>query len=596
MQSLFDIIDAVPEESGWRPTVPPSLAGVSELALDTETTGLDWRRGDRPIGLSGCLPDGSTFYLPWGHVGGNLSEDAVREWARNELRGKRLNFLNAPFDVHQFRVWGVDLEAMGCSVHDVGHSAALLDDLRIKFNLEDLGQAYLGTGKLEGLDKTRMRAYHASKVDGYARQDARLVRDLALKMQPLLVAEELERVSKLEDDLIFPVCEMEKNLIHLDMELLAQFERESRVEYEGLVMDFYRETGLRFNPSASAHWEQLFKKCGIPPPRDAGTDPKKKKKAGITFADEQVQGFQHPWVQKARYLRKLKNLRVKFFVAYQNAVLPDGRLPFHLHQLRSDEGGTVSGRFSATNENIQQVAAVKKQIKKMGHDRYLVRALYVPPKGEWLAAEDAKQIEYRLFAHYSGAPKVLAAYAADPETDFHDFVMSMVQRVRPDITRERTKDTNFAKIYGAGRGKIALMLNLPRTESDRFVTAYDKEFPEAETTLKKAAKIAAERGYVRTYIGRRMRFKDKKRLHKALNGVIQGTAADVMKQKIVELHRERKYTNYTMRLTVHDESVGSIPDPECLKRVSEVLGVQSFPFKVPILWDAKVGRNWKECK
>jgi DNA polymerase-1 len=140
------------------------------------------------------------------------------------------------------------------------------------------------------------------------------------------------------------------------------------------------------------------------------------------------------------------------------------------------------------------------------------------------------------------------------------------------------------------------MLGLPQAESDAFVDAYDRSFPEMKNLLQTAARLAEQRGYVKTYLGRRARFKDHKRMHKALNRVIQGTAADVMKTKIVELHNERKATGFLMRFTVHDEVDGDAQDEGSTARVETVLNRQSYEFKVPILWETGDGPNWAAAK
>jgi DNA polymerase-1 len=226
---------------------------------------------------------------------------------------------------------------------------------------------------------------------------------------------------------------------------------------------------------------------------------------------------------------------------------------------------------------------------------YVVRELYVAGSG-LLLKSDAMQIEYRLFAHYARPPGVMAAYRADPYTDFHNAVMEMVRRVHATITRERTKDLNFAKIYGAGLSKIAVMLGLEENVVRPFVRAYDRTFPEAERLLKRCMRVAEDRGYVKTLLGRRARFPHRIRLHKALNAVIQGSAADINKQKIVELYRTRKQTGLKLRLTIHDEAVGDVPNVEAARAVAQVLNAQSFTTEVPILWETKVGPNWANGK
>jgi DNA polymerase-1 len=596
---LFFVGELQDNRGNWTAPIDlPSLDGISELPFDTETNGLKWRDGDRPIGLSFMLPNGKTFYLPWGHRGGgNLDEEAIRRWAQRELRDKLLVGANIKFDVHMMRAWGVDLEDQGCRVTDIQHYAALLDDHRRKFSLDVLAKEFLGEEKVgKELDAKRMADYHAGTVAQRAEADVRQTWLIRQAMWPLLDAQELQKVRQLEDDVIFPTCEMERNAAPLDRPLLKAWVRKSLDEYNALLMDISKEVGFQVNPDKNADWQRLFEKLKIPIIHftEAGRP---------SFTEEVLKVIDNPIVQKVRRAGKIASLKSKFLDAYDAAATEDNLLQFSLHQLRSDEHGTVRGRYSSSDKNIQQVMNPENQIKAFGSDDYLIRRLFIPgpqlpgydTPAMFLSA-DAMQIEYRVMAHFAGAQKILAAYADDPYTDFHELVLGLVKPYKPDMTRKAAKNLNFAKIYGAGRDRIAASLGISRAESDKFVDTYDRLFPEVGALLKKAAALAEQRGYVKTISGRRARFTEKRFMHGALNAVIQGTAADVNKKKIVELHRERFWTGLKMRMTVHDEVCGDIPDHDAAVRVREILNQQSYPeLRVPILWDVKMGPNWADC-
>jgi DNA polymerase I-like protein with 3'-5' exonuclease and polymerase domains len=593
---LFTGVSGPDPVDAWRPTEPPSLEGITDLELDTETTGLRHWAGDRPIGISCRRPDGSTFYLPWGHAGGNLDEETVKRWAQRELRGKRLTGANIGFDVHMLHAWGVDLEAQDCQVSDVQHYAALLDDNRRKFSLDTLAQDFLGKGKTgQDLDKDRMAAYHASVVAPYAEMDVTLTGELKTAMWPLLDQQELQRVRQLEDEVIYPVCEMERNAAPIDRELLKRWVAESETIYNECLWQIARETGFQMNPEKNGDWVKLFEHCGLSITHL--TD-----KGAPSFTDDVLKSTPHPLVQLARKAGKISSLRSKFLCAYDEVVGDDGLLRFSLHQLRSDEYGTVRGRFSMSNKNLQQVFSSEKQREAFGHSEkdtahddeiFLVRKLFVAGSGLYFSA-DAAQIEYRLAAHFSASPKVLAAYVENPDIDYHNLVMELIRPSKPDITRKLSKALNFALVYGAGKDKVAATLGLPRSESDKFVALYDTLFPESKALLRTASHLAETRGYVKTITGRRARFPDKAFTHKALNAVIQGSAADLMKVKLVELHLARKSTGFTMRMTIHDSVNGDVPDQECAEKVNAILNRQTSALKVPITWSAKTGRNWAE--
>jgi len=580
--------------TSWRPPEPPSLDGINELDLDTETNGLHWWNGHRPIGMSLALPKG-TVYLPWGHRGGNLDEDMVKRWARQELRGKRLRGFNLKFDVHMLREWGVDLEAQGCTLNDLSLSAALLDDHRMKFKLEDIAQEFLGIGKLKDVDVEHLAELHASEVAPYAERDVELTARLSAKMRPLLEQQELTRVQALEDATIFAVCEMERNAAPIDVSLLNRWVRESAADVLRIVQEIDKITGVRVDPQKTASFEEVFLERGLE--LSARTEG-----GAWSFDDEVMSGYDDPIIKKLQYARRLSSLRAKYLMAYHRA-LHNGQLRYNLHQLRGDfeeSAGTITGRFSASDKNIQQVMAVEKQIERFG-GAYIIRELFLPDGGLFLSA-DAAQIEYRLFADKAASPKLLAAYKQDPRTSFHKVVWEMVKPFKADIQYKAVKNLNFASLYGAGIRKIAHMLHVPEDEAKTFVRAYDGAFPEVKRLLTLAARRAEERGWVKTLSGRRIRFvrscecracaRMGPRFHKALNGVIQGSAADVMKTKLVELHAERKYTGLKMRFTVHDEVCGDVPDHAAAGRVHEVLNRQSYELKVPILWETAVGPNW----
>jgi DNA polymerase-1 len=604
--SLFDAIEQERRSMiDWRPETPPCLDGITDIELDCETTGLRWWDGDLPVGIALGLPNGKTYYLPYAHRGGgNLDEAVVKRWANRELRNKRITNLNTRFDIHQLFGWGIDLEEQGCEVSDVGHYAALLDDHRRSFSLESISRDYLGEGKEDIEDPSKISEMHAFEVEQYARRDVELIYKLKKVMWPLLDEQELQQVRQLEDELIFAVCEMERNAAPIDMELLENWEFQSRRELSDLHLQIFHLTGMQIAPGKRTHMAKLFHELHL--------EPGYTEEGNISFDADVLKKYKdHPVIQLVIEARNLENLRNKYITSYYDDIEGDGLLRYALHQLRTDEGGTISGRFSSSKllrgnkkqkskgKNIQQVFAVEKQKERFG-DKFIVRQLFVPEQGKWLIAADAAQIEYRIFASMTGSKKILKRYKDDPTVSYHKMIWELVKPYKADIQYKPVKNLNFAKIYGAGRNKVADMLELPRHESDKFVNLYDKMFPEAAALLNQAAHIAKKRGYIKTILGRRARFPEGKRLHKALNSAIQGGAADIMKLKLIELAKERKKLGLTMRMTVHDEFVGDVPDIETAYKVSEILNFQSEAFasklKVPILWDLAIGRNWMECE
>lgn len=642
--NLWDTI--VNSTSTWVPQAPPDLSQYHHIELDTETTGLKWFEKDRPIGIAIYYGD-KTQYLPWGHNGGNLDESVVKGWAQRELRGKRITNLNTRFDIHMLREWGIDLEAQGCEVSDVGHYAALLDDHRKSFSLDNIAKDYLGVGKIEGLDKTRMASYHAGDVAAYAENDVKLVHQLKDKMWPLLDEQDLQQVRELEDKVIYVVCEMEKNGSPIDLELLEKWISQSQKQYESYIWELSREVGFQVNPDSPQDQKRIFEKLKIPLEFTTAGRP--------SFTDAILKRIEHPTIKLMRKAGKLSSLRSKFLTNTKKNLDSHGILRYALHQLRAtrDETsenpvGTVTGRFSSSEItpsfgiNIQQRSKPSKQRVSFGfnekdssHDDeiFLIRKLHIPQKGMWLSS-DMRQVEYRLFASYANNPSVVDAYKENPLLSFHEFMHEKLRAFKEEITYGRTKDCNFAKVYGAGLGKLALMMgfitsaeferlrkekakyNHPKyREAIEIEQLYNQVLPEVKGLLKEASHLAmpkcnehcnlsdelhqrlSHRGYVKTLMGRRSRFPEGHRIHKALNSVIQGGGGDVLKQKCVELHENRKETGFLLRFCVHDEIDGDVPNKEAAQKVANILNSQSFPqIRIPLLWETGIGPNWAECE
>lgn len=580
----------------------PSLAGVRDVAVDFETTGLRWWAGDRPCGVAVAWKDPwsgalRSAYLPTGHQGGgNLPEDRVRAWMRAELRGVTVYNLNTKFDAHMARAWGAPWEGVVAGLGDVGHRAALLDDHRQRFSLDAIAHDLLGEGKVQGVDVTRgAHVLPAGVVAPYARRDAELVLRILERQVPDLAAQGLEDVVALEDSVIPVTVEMERNAFPIDVEKLHTWCRQSERDATLLALQVTAEAGFAVNPDSPGDMARLFKARGLETPeRTAGGSP--------SFADHVVfAAAEHdPLIAKVRALGQLTSLRSKFLVGYHKALSADGLMRYSLNQLRGERGGTVTGRFSASKAdrehgegvNVQQAFAVESQVEQFG-DRYVIRELFISARGSLLMAADAKQIQLRIFAHYAASKRLLDAYAADPETDFHQAVSDMLGG---RYIRKRVKVVNFSNIFGAGLAKTAAQLGISESEARAFLAEYNAAFPEAKALLRKAADVAGRQGYVRSKMRRRARFPDGQFLHAALNRVIQMDEADYVKLKLRELYDARQETGLVMRAMAHDEVVGDVPDAEAARRVGEILDRQSVPFRVPILWSVGTGANWREAK
>lgn len=625
-----------PREGAWKLEPPPSLDGIDTIVLNFATTGLNWWNEDRPVGVTVGTLDGKLLrFLPFGFRGDrNLSEDAVRNYLRTEVRGKKIVNSKMKFDIHHAREWGVDFESQGCTFGDVQLDAALLDDHRKRFSLDILAKDYLGGEEVGRVDESMHADYAAVDVADRELYTAALVGRLRAVFDPLIEKEELGAVRALEDAVIPVVVEMEKNGSPLDEELMHAMHAECQREYGRLMLEVSREAGFAYDGTNSAK-ARLFEKCGLPP-----TD---------SYKEAVMEQIDHPLIQKAFRASQFASLDSKTFAAYPKAIR-NGVLYYDINQVAGEDGGTRSGRFSIGL--VQQVPnhgnhhavfgfpvdlldALEQEAHMKacsGKCRLFPRRLFIAGEGDYLES-DAMQIEYRILAHLSNNANVLEAYRQNPLMSFHKNMWEMLKRYKADMLYEHTKSFDFAKQYGARSVKLAVMMDfITEAEGEEIRRAKDwknpklkqiheieaafkKAMPEGDLLLDRASHLAkpecddyckqndtfhqqglAHRGWVKTTLGRRSRFPNNYKTYIALNRVIQGTAADVMKQKLVELHRERSWTQFLLRLTVHDSVSGDARTSETLARVKEVLNRQSFAFKVPILWDVNTAGNWAECK
>lgn len=656
---IFDLPRSTCAPVGWCPDEPPQLRGEKVIRLDAETDGLEWWAGSKPVGWAYLLPEsGRKGYLPFGHKGGgNLDEAVVKEWALRELRGVHVENVNTKFDGHISREWGVDLVEQGCTFGDVAHRAALLDDHRFRFNLEGLAHDFLGPerGKvdLQLRDKGELHKLPAWEVASYAVEDVVLVDDLVTAMQPELEKQDLLRVLALEQEIIPVVMEMERNGAFLDMSLLAQWTEEARAEYADAMNRIRRASGIMIDsPDSNKDIARLFKALSIPITAFTGSYDKKGNPKP-SFTKDVLSRIDHPTIKDLVLAGELADLDSKYLGKYLKTVRADGWIRFNLHQLRvgkdeNDKKGTVSGRFSSAGDdyggfNVQQVVSPKKQADKHWCEKYIVRNLFKPQTGVWLAV-DADQIEYRIFAHFSNSAEILGKYNEDVSrytdeearrlkvgryTDYHDVVQAILKVGKPDIKRKHTKITNFCKLFGAAIIKFGLTLEMisqeqfdelnekyaagrwsrrmrERDEAIRLepclketveiYDTYDRMNPDAKATLDLAKNTARDRGHVRTLLGRRARFPKKQRTHSALNRIVQGTAADINKLKLVQTYKRRKELGLTLRMTVHDEVDADLHDEGALPAVEAMFNEQLISLRVPILWSAETGPSWGEAK
>jgi DNA polymerase I-like protein with 3'-5' exonuclease and polymerase domains len=556
--------DKLPEQ------LPPGF-----MSADFETTGLKVRDGARPFGLA-VANKTDEWFLPW--------NDRTIEWCLDQLAERDLVFAEAKFDIGMALADGVSFEDMGIRPHDVQHCAALLDDRRRRFALDILAKERLGRGKAV-LPPGPIHELPVAIVAPYARQDARLTYDLWADYQADIKREELNEVLDLEDSLLYCTLAMEETGVNIDVPKLLKWIDEVEQERIGRLLAIWRKTGLRINPSSGPDMAKLFGYLNLRHD-NSFTEP---------ILEERAE--HHPEIKLALEARQLASFLSKYLIKYRDAVDSKGVLRYKLHQLRADEGGTITGRYSSSGDcNIQQVMKPDKQAEVL--NKWILRSLFLCDKGSrGMLDADASQIEFRLFAHYADVPKphsarLAEAYTKNPDIDFHQLITDDI--LHGCMPRVLAKNWNFRKLYGGGATKGAKMSGLDFAEAESQDKEYDRLFPEARRLLKYCEKIARRRGWIKTFMGRRRRFDEGDRYYSALNCVLQGGAAELMKLKLRHIYKERRTLGFKLRATVHDELFGDMQKKKTEMLMNEILREQEYKLKIPITWSVGTGRSWYE--
>jgi DNA polymerase-1 len=321
------------------------------------------------------------------------------------------------------------------------------------------------------------------------------------------------------------------------------------------------------------------------------------------FGKKFLSKVSHPFVKQVLKARQLHKLLNTFLIPWVENIDPQKPvMRYTLNQLRDrDENGgstgAVSGRFSCASVGAgaqpQQIWSTENQINEIG-DAYLLRSLIIPEDGRKFLSIDASQIEFRLFAHYSEDKELIQKYNENPHIDFHSLMAEVI--LKGLLPRKKAKNVNFGTLYNMGVPKFARELNVSVKEAQEMFDVYNTHFPAAKQLRDKEKRKAQVGIPTLTFRGRRFEWTDpamKKKCYVALNRLIQGSAADLMKMALVKCY-SGGYMD-CMRLTVHDEIDGDITRDEQaldLKRDLEDAGFTNNMMRVPLIWENTVGPSW----
>lgn len=636
----------------------PNLSAAKRLAVDTETknvnlkkTGPWWGRNEgHLVGVSLATADGFGWYLPMRHEvnpDDNMDPEVVIRFLKDVLENSKPKVgQNLFYDIGG--LWAEGVKIRGPWI-DVGYAEALLEEDK-ELNLDRMLNDYLGEEKeMSLLDRwlgdtygnnkkdKRENIYRAppSLVGPYAIQDVRPLFRLFEKQWPRLQSEGLVDLFRKECKLIELFVKMRMNGVAVDINRAEQVRDTLREKGELIRTQIDEQAGFKVNVGSSDDLSRLFKKFQIPYP----STPKGKP----SFRKDFLDGLDHPIGDLIRGARKMDKLAGTFCEGYILNGNVNGRVYGSFNSMRGERGGTRSGRLSSSNPNLQNIPSREEELLSLGDLKVadLIRDIFIPGEGyRWWRKYDYSQIEYRFLAHFAvgpGSDNVRAQYVANPNLDYHDATYNMVcpfmgwdpndAKMRK-VRRKQIKGINFGLLYGMGVPKLARTLGLSLAEAKVLFKAYHKAAPFVSATMEHYSNQARQYGYIETILGRRSRFdlwepagygkKDgaakalpfelamqrwgvegpitRAYTHKAVNRVLQGSAADQMKMGMLQCYEDGVFDVTGLpTLTVHDEldfpDDGSAAADEGFREVQRIME-SVLSLRVPILADFEIGKSW----
>jgi len=552
-------------------------------------------------------------YFPIRHEGGgNLDEDVTLRWLRNTLSSskRKVIFHNALYDVGWLRREGVDVKGQ---ILDTIVAAPLINENRYSYSLDNLGSHYCDEKKDESLlqdaalafginPKSQMYKLPSKYVGPYGEQDAALTLKLWDKLKIEIAEQNLDKILDMECRLIPMLLEMRWRGVRVDEEKAETVSKKLSIEEQKIQVEIKRKYGSDVNLWANASLQKIFDKNDLWYPRT--------EKGMASFQRDWLESHEHELPRLIIRARKLNKARTTFIDKMIKEHCFKGRIHAEAHPMRNDRGGTVSGRFSYSNPNLQQVPARDPEIGS------LIRSLFIPEDGCQWGVFDYSQQEPRLTVHYASQMQLAGSKEAVEEyteknADFHQIVADMA-----NIPRKQAKTINLGLSYGMGKEKLIKELGLDDTEAENLFQRYHAKVPFIRALQDQCARVAMDRGYIKTFAGRHCRFnlwedrykrtmplpfeEAKERYgdtlkrsytYKALNRLIQGSAADMTKLAMLGLWEE----GIVPHLQVHDEVDISIENTLQGKRIVEIME-NCVKLTVPLLVDMEVGPSWGEIK
>ena len=605
-------------QTEWLPPEEfPDLTQACEIAIDLETRdpNLNIRMGSgavvgigEVVGVSVATEDFCAYY-PFAHEGGgNMDRKMIIKWLTNVLKTPSDKiFHNAMYDVSWLRAMGLKINGR---IIDTMIAAALCDENRLRYDLNGCGRDYVGKGKDESAlyeaakswgvnPKAEMYKLPAMYVGAYAERDAQLTLELWQELKKEIIHQDIQSIFKMEMELFPCLVDMRFLGVRVNQEQ-ARIEKKTLVEQEKKMLgEVLVSTGIDVQIWAARSIAKVFDKLGLPYERTVKTE-------APSFTKNFLANHPHNVVKciaKAREINKAHTTFIDTILKHSQK----GRIHAEINQLRSEGGGTVTGRFSMNNPNLQQVPARNKELGPR------IRSLFIPEEKCSWGCFDYNQQEPRLVVHYAslqnlyGVDEVVESYKNN-DADFHKIVADMA-----DIPRKQAKTINLGLFYGMGKNKLQAELGVSKLQAEDLFRTYHAKVPFVKQLMDAVMKRAQDSGKIRTLLGRLCRFPlwepnqfgihkalphDQALLehgpgirraytYKALNRLIQGSAADMTKKAMIDLHKE----GIIPHIQVHDELDISVKDDKEAKQIVQIME-SAVELQVPNKVDYEAGENW----
>ena len=515
------------------------------------------------------------------------------------------------YDVCWLRSAGLTIKG---PIVDTMIAASLIDENRMSYQLNSLAKYYVGLGKDEkvlveaakeyGLDpKADMWRMPAMFVGQYAERDAESTLKLWQTLKRELYNQELMDVFTLETDLFPCLVDMRFKGVRVDLEKSQKIKLNLIKREEALIKKIKDLTGVDVEIMAARSIAKAFDKLKLPYDRTA-------KSNEPSFTKNFLQNHPHELPKAIAEARELNKAHSTFIDSITKHAV-DGRIHADINQIRSDAGGTVTGRFSMSNPNLQQIPARHPELGPM------IRSIFIPEEKHVWGSFDYSQQEPRILVHYAklqnleGVDEIVDAYNAG-DADFHQVVADMA-----GIERKQAKTINLGLMYGMGKNKLMAELGLMKESAEKLIRQYHSKAPFVKQLMDNVSRKANDRGKIRTLGGRACHFdlwqpvqfgvfkplpleqarkeydEPLKRAftYKALNKLIQGSAADMTKKSMVALYKN----GIIPHIQIHDEVDISIESQKQAENIIEIME-SAVELKVPNKVDYEKGANWGEIK